>query len=61
MMGRRAGSGSGSSRVALMGLSSRRDMQRLKSGRGDAVRDFMRMLMITSGLYRSGLNWYLGE
>lgn len=49
-MGKRAGSGSGSSRFALGDLSSSRAMHRLKSGKGDAVRDFMRMLITTSGL-----------
>lgn len=56
-MGRRDGKGSGSSWLALIGRSSRSDMHRLKSGSGDAVRAFMRMLMTTSGLYSSGLNW----
>lgn len=58
-IGRSVGRGSGSSREALTGRSSRREMQRLKSGKGHAVSDFMRMLITTSGLYRSGLNWYL--
>ena len=48
--GRSVGRGSGSSRVEFAGRSSKRDMQRLKSGRGDAVRAFIRMLMTTSGL-----------
>lgn len=34
-------------------------MQRLKSGSGEAVSAFIRMLITTSGLYSSGLNWYL--
>lgn len=59
MRGRRAGRGSGSSGLTLGGRSSRSDMQRLKSGNGDDVRAFMRMFITTSGLYRSGLNWYL--
>ena len=45
-----AGRGSGSSNVALMGRSSRRDTHRLKSGRGDDVSAFRRILMVTSGL-----------
>lgn len=48
--GKSVGRGSGSSRVALGGRSSMRDIQRLKSGKGDAVRAFMRMLITTSGL-----------
>ncbi len=49
-MGSRTGNGSGSSSVAFGGLSSRMAMHRLKSGKGDAVRDFMRILITTSGL-----------
>lgn len=49
-MGRREGKGSGSSRVVLGRRSSKRDMQRLKSGKGEEVRDFIRMFIITSGL-----------
>jgi hypothetical protein len=48
--GSRDGKGSGSSRLVLGVRSSRRDMQRLKSGKGDAVRAFMRILTTTSGL-----------
>lgn len=44
------GRGSGSSRLLLGIRSSSRDIQRLKSGKGDAVRAFMRMLITTSGL-----------
>ena len=50
MTGRREGKGSGSSGFVFAGRSSRRDMQRLKSGKGEEVRAFMRMLMTTSGL-----------
>lgn len=49
-MGSKEGNGSGSSRLELFDRSSRREMQRLKSGRGDAVIAFMRMLTTTSGL-----------
>ena len=55
-IGRRAGKGSGSSGLAGNGRSSRREMQRLKSGNGTDVRDFRRMLMTTSVLYSDGLN-----
>jgi len=48
--GSRDGRGSGSSRLLLGTRSSRRDMQRLKSGNGDEVRAFIRMLITTSGL-----------
>ena len=58
-IGRSSGRGSGSSRFEAMGRSPRSAMQRLKSGKGTAVRDFVRTLMMTSGLYRAGLNWYL--
>lgn len=44
------GSGSGSSNWVLLDLSSRSDMQRLKSGKGEAVRALMSILMTTSGL-----------
>lgn len=56
-MGRREGSGSGSSGFWVIGRSSSSERQRLKSGKGDEVSALMRMLMTTSGLYRSGLNW----
>ena len=53
--GQELGSGSGSSWGALgegppAGRSSRREMQRLKSGKGEEVRALMRMLITTSGL-----------
>ena len=48
--GRRVGSGSGSSGLEGELGSSRREMQRLKSGKGDEVRALMRMLITTSGL-----------
>lgn len=49
-VGRSVGRGSGSSVFVLGSLSSRRDMQRLKSGKGSAVKALRRMLMTTSGL-----------
>lgn len=54
--GKSVGNGSGSSSAEFGGRSSRRDMQRLKSGKGSAVRALSRILMTTSGLKRSGLN-----
>ena len=56
-MGKSEGSGSGSSGLEATGRSSRREMQRLKSGKGRTVKALIRMLITTSGLYRSGLNW----
>jgi hypothetical protein len=49
-MGNMVGIGSGSSKLIVRGRSSRREIHRLKSGSGEVVNDFMRMLMTTSGL-----------
>jgi len=49
-VGRITGSGSGSSSWALAGRSSSRDMHRLKSGWGDDVTAFKRILITTSEL-----------
>jgi hypothetical protein len=51
------GRGSGSSSELGVVRSSRIEIQRLKSGRGDAARALRRILITTSGLWRSGLNW----
>src|SRR5579863_8775049 len=40
-------------------LSSSKATERLKSGNGTDARAFTKMFTTTSGLYRSGLNWYL--